>query len=505
MTMNPDRAIRKIAILGGGTAGWMAAAALSHALGRSACAIELVESDEIGTIGVGEATIPPIRTFNAILGIDEYEFVRKTQGSFKLGIHFVDWTEKGQNYIHPFGSYGADMGMVVFHQHWLRLRALGDGAELDDYCLSAAAAKQGRFERGDANPRSVFSTYGYAYHFDAALYARFLRGQAEGRGVNRTEGKVTHVAQRADGFIEKLTLDNGKTVEADFFIDCSGFRGVLIEQTLKTGYENWSEWLPCDRALAVQCENIEAITPYTRCTARDAGWQWRIPLQHRIGNGYVYSSAHISDEAATQSLMAHLDAAPLTDPKPLRFVTGRRRKIWNRNCLALGLAAGFMEPLESTSLHLVQTGITRLLSFFPDRDFDPAVIDEYNRQAALETERIRDFLVLHYNATRRDDTPFWDHCRTMAIPDSLRHKIELFRSHGRLITARDELFQDASWLAVFLGQGITPQRHDPLADAFDAGKVRESLASMRNAIKQTVERMPMHRAFIEHHCKAAAA
>jgi tryptophan halogenase len=316
---------------------------------------------------------------------------------------------------------------------------------------------------------------------------------------------VTHVAQRADGFIEKLTLDNGKTVEADFFIDCSGFRGVLIEQTLKAGYENWSEWLPCDRALAVQCENIEAITPYTRCTARDAGWQWRIPLQHRIGNGYVYSSAHISDEAATQSLMAHLDAAPLTDPKPLRFVTGRRRKIWNRNCLALGLAAGFMEPLESTSLHLVQTGITRLLSFFPDRDFDPAVIDEYNRQAALETERIRDFLVLHYNATRRDDTPFWDHCRTMAIPDSLRHKIELFRSHGRLITARDELFQDASWLAVFLGQGITPQRHDPLADAFDAGKVRESLASMRHAIKQTVERMPMHRAFIDHHCKAAAA
>ncbi|MDE2184560.1 MAG: tryptophan 7-halogenase [Alphaproteobacteria bacterium] len=498
-----DRRLRKIVIVGGGTAGWMAAAALSVVVRPKNCEIILIESDEIGTVGVGEATIPPIMLFNRLLELDENDFIRNTQGTFKLGIQFVDWLRPGHSYMHPFGRYGGDFEAVPFHQHWLRLNAAGEPTHLDAYSLTATAALSGRFDRPPANANPIFATYSYAYQFDASLYARYLRGHAERRGVRRVEGKIVEVRQRADdGFIDNVLLARGEEIAADFFIDCSGFRGLLIEQTLKTGYEDWSNWLPCDRAAAVPCENAGPPQPYTRSTARSAGWQWRIPLQHRIGNGYVYQSTMISDDEAAATLLANLDGKPRAEPRFLRFTAGRRRKAWNKNCLSLGLAGGFLEPLESTSIHLVQTGITRLLTLFPDRDFDPTTIDEYNRRAAFEYEGVRDFLVLHYNATERDDTPFWSYCRHMEQPESLKRKVEFFRRHGRLSLHPSELFRDASWLAVLLGQGITPDRYDPLADSSDLPAVRVALANLRTTIRELVGRMPSQSDYIARFCRA---
>lgn len=499
-----DRSLQKVAIIGGGSAGWMTAAALANAL-RGSCAITLVESEQIGTVGVGEATIPPIRLFNQRLGIDEHDFLRATQGTYKLGIQFVNWAREGHRYFHPFGPYGADFDIVPIHHYWLRARAAGDETSLDEYSMGWAAASRCRFDRPLADRRMVQSTYDYAYHFDAGMYAAYLRRYAERLGVERVEGRVVDVSLDAEsGHVEHVALDGGPRIDADLFVDCTGFRGLLIEEALGTGYEDWTHWLPCDRAVAVQCEHGGEFTPYTRSTAHDAGWQWRIPLQHRIGNGYVFCSRYKSEDEAAATLTGNLDGAPITEPRLLRFTTGRRRRFWNRNCVAIGLAAGFMEPLESTSIHLIQTGIQRLLALFPDRDFDPLAIEEYNRLTRLEYETIRDFLILHYHATERDDSPLWRQCRDMSIPDSLAYKLDHFRAYGRIVSTGIELFQNPSWLAVFIGQFVWPERYDPLTDQRPHVDGERALASLRRVMAEAADAMPTHRDYIDRHCRAAA-
>ena len=499
-----DQRIRKIAIVGGGTAGWMAAAALGKVLGPDYAEITLVESEEIGTVGVGEATIPQLRLFNRMLGLDEDEFVRRTKGTFKLGIQFRDWGRIGETYFHPFGPFGVDMKGVSFHAYWLRLNQLGDAPPITDYSLQSVAAAQGKFMRPiDAGP-SPLSRIAYAFHFDAGLYAAWLREHAEASGVRRVEGRIVDVALRGDdGFVESVRTDKDQTIEADLFIDCSGFRGLLIEGALQTGYDDWTHWLPCDRAVAVPCARVENPTPYTRSTARPAGWQWRIPLQHRTGNGYVYSSRHIDDDAAAADILSQLDGAPLADPRVLRFVTGRRKKAWNRNVVALGLASGFIEPLESTSIHMVQSGIANLLAMFPTLRFEQAEIDRYNRVVAYEAERIRDFIILHYNANQRDDSPLWRECREMKLPDSLVEKYDIFRSRGRIFRENEELFNDTSWFAVMIGQNIRPERFDPVAEILSVEETRRRLHQTAEAIRNSADHMPTHEAFIREHCSAA--
>jgi tryptophan 7-halogenase len=498
--------IRRVVIVGGGTAGWMAAAALAQAFKGSLESIDLIESELIGTVGVGEATIPPIRRFNARLGIDEDEFIRRTQGSFKLGIEFVDWWRPGHAYIHPFGRYGADLDNISFVHHWMRQRQQGKSTSIDDYCLAIAAARLGRFARPPAQADGAFSTLGYAFHFDAGLYARFLRDYAEKRGVRRLEGRIVDVRLRGeDGFIESVVMENGAAVAGDLFIDCSGFRGLLIEEALHTGFVDWSRWLPCNRAWAMPSANVGDPPPFTRATARPAGWQWRIPLQHRVGNGYVYCSEFVSDDEAAHTLRSNLEGAALADPRPLKFTAGMRRKFWNRNCVALGLAGGFLEPLESTSIHLVQSGISKLLTMFPDRGVDPVLVDEFNRQSTLQYEWIRDFLIAHYHLTERDDSPFWNYCRTMSIPDTLHQKLELFRRRSLVFRADDELFLEPSWIAVLMGQGIVPVSYDPLADAIDPLVVERVLRGMRESVQHTAASLPTHLEFIRRHCRAPDA
>jgi tryptophan halogenase len=495
--------LRSIVIVGGGTAGWMAAAALSR-LCHTGVTVTLVESDEIGTIGVGEATIPPIRTFNAMLGIDEDEFVRRTQGTFKLGIEFVGWNGPGSRYMHPFGRSGADMDGVSFHQFWFRQQQHGGVPPLEAFNLCAVAARLGRFQRPSPDPRSVLSTLNHAFHFDAGLYASFLREHAEARGVARCEGKVVAVPLRGeDGFVEAVVLDDGELIGGDLFIDCSGFRGLLIEQALKAGYEDWSHWLPCDRAVAVPCTGAGDPLPYTRATALAAGWHWRIPLQHRLGTGYVYSSAHLSDEEAADAALSLIEGEPLSDPRVIRFMTGRRRKLWSRNVVALGLAGGFLEPLESTSIHLVQAGISKLLALLPDRAFDPVLEAEYNRLSLQQLEQVRDFIILHYKASSRNDSAFWRGAAAMEVPDSLSRKVALFRENGRIFRHDDDLFSEASWLAVLLGQGICPRRTDPLVETADAGEIRATLNRVATLMARTAEGMPTHRTFIDQHCRAS--
>lgn len=506
MRTMPDKNenLSRIAIVGGGSAGWMTAAALANAL-QSDCEITLIESDLIATIGVGEATIPPIRLFNSRLGIDENEFIRHTQGTFKLGIQFVNWGKIGHRYFHPFGPFGADFDMVPLHHYWLRAKAGGDTTSLDEYTMAWAAASQCRFDRPATDSRMVQSTYDYAYHFDAGLYAKYLRAFAEARGVKRIEGKVGNVDLHGEsGNIEAVILADGTRLVADFFVDCTGFRALLIEGAMQTGYEDWTHWLPCDSAAAVQCSHGGEFTPYTRSTAHEAGWQWRIPLQHRIGNGYVYCSNFIDDQSASAKLLDNLDGAPLGDPRTLRFTTGRRKKFWNRNCVAIGLAAGFMEPLESTSLHLIQTGITRLLALFPDKSIDPLAIEEYNRITQLEYETVRDFLILHYHATRRDDSELWRYCQSITVPDTLQYKIDNFRAYGRIVSSGIELFQNPSWLAVLIGQFIDPKRYDPLVDHRAKVDSDAMLAGLRRVMKEAAAIMPGHREYIDHHCRAAA-
>lgn len=498
-----DRRLRTIVVVGGGSAGWMSAAALANAV-KGGCEIVLVESEEIGIVGVGEATIPPIRLFNQTLGIDDNEFVKATQGSFKLGIEFVNWAALGHRYFHPFGRFGADFDVVPLHHYWLAARAAGDSTPLQDYSMAWSAAFAGKFDRPSRDPRMIQSTFDYAYHFDASLYARYLRGYSEQRGVKRIEGKIVGVEQRGDdGFVTAITLADGRRVEGDLFLDCSGFRGLLIEGALKTGYDDWTHWLPADRAAAVPCLRTEPFTPHTRSTAREAGWQWRIPLQHRVGNGYVYSSQYISDDDAVATLLANLESPPLQEPRLLRFVTGKRKTHWSKNVVAIGLASGFLEPLESTSIHLIQTGITRLLALFPDRDFNPVPIQEYNRITALEFERVRDFIILHYHATERDDTPLWRYCAAMRIPETLQYKIDQFRAHANLVADGLELFQNSSWLAVLAGQNVIPERYAPLADIRANADTARYLSSIRTSIAQAVSIMPTHEAFIENNCRAA--
>lgn len=494
--------IQRILIVGGGTAGWMTAAALAHVL-RGTVKVELVESEAIGTVGVGEATIPPILLFNALLGINEDEFIRETQATFKLGIQFRDWFRKGHEYFHPFGQYGTRIDAAAFHQYWLRLHDAGLDSSLDDYSVTTVAARMGRFARTDRDPRSILSQMTHAFHFDASLYSRFLRRRAEAAGVVRHEGRIADVRLREDGFIDAVSLDDGRVLAADFFIDCSGFRGLLIEGALKTDYEDWTHWLPCDRAVAMPCARVSDPTPYTRSTALEAGWQWRIPLQHRTGNGYVYCSEHISDDEAQARVRGSLDGEVMASPNFLRFTTGRRKKAWNRNCLAIGLSAGFLEPLESTSIHLIQSGITKLLLSFPDSAFAQPDIDNYNRLMQTEFERVRDFVVLHYHATERDDTPLWRHVAAMDIPESLRWKMEQFRTRGRVFRYEDELFQETSWVAVLMGQGVRPERADPITEVLPLEITRQRLHDLRTAIRQGVERMPTHEGFIAAHCKAS--
>ena len=505
--MDEQDRIRAITIVGGGSAGWMAAACLATYLGKSA-RVQLVESEEIGIVGVGEASVPHIRLFNGQwLGIDETEFVKRTHGTVKLGIEFNDWARIGDSYLHGFGAIGRAVGPLPFHQFWLKLQQQGRAAPLGAYSAQTVMAPQGKFAPGDRNaaPGSPVADIAYAYHFDATLYARFLREVAESRGVQRIEGKIVKLNQSAgNGFVESLVLENGQVVDGELFIDCSGFRGLLIEETLKTGYVDWSHWLPCDRAMAVPSEKVEPITPYTKATARDAGWQWRIPLQHRTGNGYVYSSKYISDDEAAATLLANLDGKALAEPRPLRFTTGMRNKFWNKNVVALGLASGFLEPLESTSIYLAQSGITRLLSLFPKRDFSPLLSERYNRESAFEYERVRDFLILHYHATERTDTPFWNYCRTMSVPDSLREAMDLFRYDGRYFRNGEDFFALPSWVQVMVGQRIMPQSYHPIVDEMPENKLVEHVDGIRATLARAVSTMPTHAEWIDRYWKASA-
>ena len=496
--------IKNVVIVGGGTSGWMTAAALARVFGQR-INVRLIESEEIGTVGVGEATIPQIRLYNATLGLDEDEFMRKTQGTFKLGIEFVDWARQGHSYIHAFGQIGdRDLGSVPFYQYWLKMRQAGEAGELGEYTFNTVLARQNKFMRNAHVPGSPLGSMVYAFHFDASLYARYLRTYAEARGIRRTEGKIVDTVLRGeDGYIDAVVLDSGERVEGELFIDCSGFRGLLIEQALKTGYVDWSHYLPMNRALAVPCASVAPLTLCTRSTTRSAGWQWRIPLQHRIGNGYVYCSDYISDDEAASTLLANLDGKALADPRPLRFVTGMRKKFWNKNCVAIGLASGFLEPLESTSIHFVQSSIAKLIAYFPDRQCNEADIAQYNRLTQFEFERSRDFIVLHYKATERHDTPFWKHCQAMDIPPTLQEKLDLFRSAGRIHREHEELFTEVSWLQVFVGQGVMPKSYHPIADMYTDDEVRHMLAGAKKVLHDSAKMLPTHSEFITKHCAAA--
>jgi tryptophan 7-halogenase len=498
-----DTRIRRIVIVGGGTAGWMTAATLSRFLKNNYCRIQLIESDEIGIVGVGESTIPQMRIFNRMLALDEDEFVRKTQATFKLAIEFRDWTHIGHIYHHPFGPYGFNIEGVSFHSYLLKLQAMGEAPDIGVYNLQTVGSRMSKFMRPVDKPGSPLSQIAYAFHFDAYLYARYLRGFAEEHGVVRTEGKIMQVSQNGEsGFIESVTLASGERVEGDLFIDCSGFRGLLIEQTLKTGFEDWSHWLLNDRAWAVQCASGGETTPVTRATARPHGWQWRIPLQHRIGNGYAFCSEFVSEDEARATLLANLDGEPLREPWMLKFKAGRRLKSWHRNVVAIGLSAGFMEPLESQSIFLIQVGISRLLGMFPDRNFDQVNIDRYNRLMSFEYEKIRDFLVLHYNATTRNDTPYWDYLRNMKVPDYLDDKVRLFQATGRIFRENEELFNDTSWFAVMVGQGLKARAYDPVVDVMPDDELRQRLGNVKKVVASSAASMPDHMEFIARHCAA---
>ena len=500
-----EHSIRDIVIVGGGTAGWMAAAALARLLDRRSVRITLVESDEIGTIGVGEATIPPLTAYNNMLGINEDQFIAATKGTFKLGIEFLNWGTRGKRYFHPFGCHGQDFRGVNFHQLYLRELERRPLDDIAAWSMSSTAAALGRFARPAANATLPLSQLAYAFHFDAGLYAQFLRRIAEADGVHRVEGKIVDAAlDGSNGNVTEVRLADGAAVPGDLFIDCSGFRGLLIEDKLKTGYEDWTHWLPCDRAIAVPSDYPGQPDPFTRSTARSAGWQWRIPLQHRMGNGHVYSSAHISDSDAETELLANLEGKALADPRRLSFTTGRRRLAWNGNVVSLGLSSGFVEPLESTSIHLIQSGIVKLLALFPDKRFNPVERDEYNRQMQDVFEDVRDFVILHYHANSRTDSDFWIQCRTMEIPDSLRSKLELWRSKGRLFRENRELFGTASWVAVLLGQGIVPDEYEPAADALDEAFIADALDKMRLSYRKMAEHMPRHGDFVADACARAA-
>lgn len=495
-----------VTIVGGGTAGWMTAAALVKLLPKR-CTVHLVESEAIGIVGVGEATLPHIRAFNERLGIDEAEFMAVTRATFKLGIEFNDWGRIGDSYIHPFGSFGRGLNEVNFHHYWVRLKQEDPSIpDLQAFSMAIAMCRAGRFDWPDPDPMSIGATMGYAYQFDATLFAPYLRRLAETAGVRRTEGRVVTVQRSGEsGNIESVTLENGDVITGDLFIDCSGFVSLLLGGMLDEPFESWSHWLPCDRAQAVPCRTATALTPYTSAIAMPAGWRWRIPLQHRTGNGYVYASDFISDEDARVALLGAVEGEPLAEPRVLRFTAGRRRRSWVRNCIAVGLASGFLEPLESTSIYLIQAAITGLIELFPDAGESAVDRDEFNRLIDVEYDRIRDFLILHYCATERDDTPFWDYVRTMPLPDSLAEKIDLFRRRGRVVKYREGVFLDASWVAVYAGQGILPAGFDPRASLPPAGALKNGLEKLGADIAARIDVMPSHLDQLRRYCPMRVA
>lgn len=499
-----------VVIVGGGTAGWMTAAALARILSPERTRITLVESDEIGTVGVGEATLPHIRRFNARLGIDEAEMIRATQATFKLGIEFCDWRRPGDSYIHPFGEFGRPLSGVPFHHVFNRAAAAGIKADYQRYSFPVQLARAGRFAPPDPDPRSIRSTFNYAFQFDASLYADYLRQWAIDRGVNRVEGRIVDVSAVTDesarsGDIRAVTLADGTVLAADMFIDCSGFRGLLIEQQLHTGYVDWSHWLPCDRAVAVPSASVGPPAPFTRATADRAGWRWRIPLQHRVGNGYVYASNIASAEEAEARLLETIEGAPLAEPRHLRFTAGMRRLGWNRNVVAIGLAGGFIEPLESTSIYLIQAAIMNLVELWPDRQINDASVAEFNRRMETEYLRTRDFIILHYHATERDDSPLWQHVRCMTLPDSLAEKLELYRERGIVSLYKDGPFLEPSWHAVYMGQGVVPRRWDVRADSLPDDWIANALRALDDEIAAACMTMPLHAEFIARQGLATAS
>lgn len=488
---NGQNRIRSVVILGGGTAGWMTATALAKTFGNT-IKITLLESEEIGIVGVGEATIPTIHWFNQLIGLDEAAFLTTTKASFKLGIEFVNWTRPGHHYFHPFGSYGAPLPGVAFHHRWLKAQSEGLDLPLSAFSMADALAREGRFAKPQGDARSILSTLGYAYHFDASLYAQHLRGIAEAAGVTRIEGLLQDVERDGEtGFVTALTTQRGETLPGDLFIDCSGFRALLIAKAMGSPFEDWSHWLPCDRAAAVPCTRVAEITPFTRSTARAAGWQWRIPLQHRIGNGHVFSSRFVSEDEAIATLMANLDGEALAEPRLLRFTAGTRREVWKGNVIALGLSSGFLEPLESTSIHLIQSGIAKLLTLFPDRDCDPVLVGRFNKLLNADMDVIKDFLILHYHATERTE-PFWAERRDMSLPDSLVEREAHYSRSGRLMLDSEELFRETSWLAVLNGQGITANNYNPLADTLDAQTNMAQMQQIADVIARAAPTLPKH-------------
>lgn len=490
--MNTDK-INKVVIAGGGTAGWMAAAALSKLLGKN-LDITLVESDEIATVGVGEATIPTLQYFHQLLNINEADFLKATHGTFKLGISFENWRDKNEDYIHAFGTTGKDCWAAGFQHFWLKGQQKGFASEYGDYCLEKAAASAEKFAQLPNNGLN------YAYHIDATLYGQFLRKISEQHGTKRVEGRIDKVNLNPEsGYIDSLTLASGKVIEGDLFLDCTGQRALLIEQALHTGFEDWSHWLPCDSAIAVQTKSVANPIPYTRSIAHDFGWQWRIPLQHRVGNGIVFSSKFVTDDEAKSTLMNNLIGEAITEPRVIKFRTGTRRQHWNKNCVAVGLSSGFLEPLESTSIHLIQQAVVRLMRMFPHTGIQQSDIDEFNKQTKYDTASIRDFIILHYSVTNRQDSNFWRHCRNMPIPDTLAAKIKLFKETGRFFRENNELFDD-SWMQVMIGQGLLPKNYHPIVDNMSDDELKRFLEHIKANVDGTVNQLPNHATFIEQVC-----
>ena len=489
--MNANK-IQNVVIVGGGTAGWVTAALMIKVLGKT-LNITLVESDKIGTIGVGEATIPPIIPFNNALGLDEKAFLKATKGTLKLGIEFENWKQKGDKYMHAFGGVGKNFPFCDFYHFWVKSQQLGYESEFGDFSLNYQASKQNKFAKLNRIEGTNLPGIEYAYHFDAGLYAKFLRDFCEPLGVKRVEGIINHVqVDDENGYVQSVTLEDSTEINGDLFIDCTGLKALLIEETLSTGYDDWSHWLPCDRAMAVPCEASSPILPYTRSIAHDAGWQWRIPLQHRTGNGIVYSSKHMSDEEAQNVLMSNIDGKPLGEPKVIPFRTGRRRKQWNKNVVAIGLSSGFFEPLESTNIHLIQTAATRLLKFFPHNGIKDEEVNEFNRQSLIESERMRDFIILHYKQNQRDDTAFWRACQRMDVPESLTQKMALFEQTGKIFREQDELFTEIAWQQVMIGQGLIPKDHHPLVDSLSTEQITELMDNLKVIIERSAKNMTSH-------------
>ncbi len=492
-----------IVIVGGGTAGWMTAAALAATVAGRQARVRLIESDQIGTVGVGEATLPQMKDFNDFVGIQEADMMKATQATFKLGIEFRDWGFTGSSYIHPFGEFGQPMGGVDFIHQWVRARQAGEAQDIETYSYAIQACRQGRFDFPVDDKQEVNSTYAYAYHLDAGLYARYLRGFAEPKGVERIEGRIVDVERDDEtGFVTAVKLESGESVGGDYFIDCSGFNSLLFDKTLGVPFEDWSDWLPCDRAVAVPSERVDPMTPYTRSTALEAGWQWRIPLQHRTGNGYVFCSNYISDAEASSRLLENLDSPALADPRVLRFKAGRRACSWQGNCIAVGLSSGFLEPLESTSIYLIQVAIMALTQLFPGRRPDPALVAEFNRLVDYEYDRVRDFLILHYHLNSRDDSALWRRCREMPVPDSLREKMEMFRRRGFVERYRFGLFAPPSWISVYMGQGLLPEGFEPFARNASLATVTDRMRTLAGNIESRVQAMPRHADFVADYCPA---